>query len=94
MARDIGFSTTLMMTIYTFSSALFPASHLVHLSDRGEYDILDAIDLLIQSARRSMRSGWQIDMGYFEAKEKAERLLQDKITNTVRNGWGNHGVSK
>ncbi|GAB6877928.1 hypothetical protein JCM17823_02020 [Halorubrum gandharaense] len=40
-----------MTGFYTFSPAIFHACHLVQPSDRGEYELPDAIDLLIQSGR-------------------------------------------
>jgi glucose-1-phosphate thymidylyltransferase len=40
-----------MTGFYTFTPAIFDACHLVQPSDRGEYELPDAIDLLIQSGR-------------------------------------------
>ena len=40
-----------MTGFYTFMPAIFHACHLVQPSDRGEYELPDAIDLLIQSGR-------------------------------------------
>ena len=73
--------TNLVMTgFYTFSPAIFHACHLVQPSDRGEYELSDAVDLLIQSGRTidaiGLR-GWRIDVGYPEDREEAERRLQD-----------------
>ena len=72
--------TNLVMTgFYTFSPAIFHACHLVQPSDRGEYELSDAVDLLIQSGRTidaiGLR-GWRIDVGYPEDREEAERRLQ------------------
>lgn len=59
-------STTVLTGFYTFSPAIFHACHLVQPSDRGEYELTDAIDLLIRSGRTidaiQMR-GWRIDVG-------------------------------
>ncbi len=72
--------TNLVMTgFYTFTPAIFHACHLVQPSDRGEYELSDAIDLLIQSGRTidAIRmDGWRIDVGYPEDREEAERRLQ------------------
>jgi len=72
--------TNLVMTgFYTFSPAIFHACHLVQPSNRGEYEISEAIDLLIQSGRTidAIRmDGWRVDVGYPEDRDKAEELLQ------------------
>ncbi|MFW6045596.1 MAG: UTP--glucose-1-phosphate uridylyltransferase AglF [Natronomonas sp.] len=71
--------TNLVMTgFYTFSPAIFHACHLVQPSDRGEYELSDAIDLLLHSGRTidAIRmDGWRIDIGYPEDRDKAEQLL-------------------
>lgn len=73
--------TNLVMTgFYTFSPAIFHACHLVQPSDRGEYELSDAIDLLIQSGRTidAIRmDGWRIDVGYPEDRDEAERRLEE-----------------
>ena len=73
--------TNLVMTgFYTFTPAIFHACHLVQPSDRGEYELSDAIDLLIQSGRTidAIRmDGWRIDVGYPEDREEAERRLRE-----------------
>ena len=72
--------TNLVMTgFYTFTPAIFHACHLVQPSDRGEYELSDAVDLLLQSGRTidAIRmNGWRIDVGYPEDREEAERRLQ------------------
>ncbi|AOW80055.1 glucose-1-phosphate thymidylyltransferase [Halodesulfurarchaeum formicicum] len=69
-----------MMTGFdTFTPAIFHACHLVQPSDRGEYELSDAIDLLIESGRTidAIRmDGWRIDVGYPEDRDKAEQRLQ------------------
>jgi glucose-1-phosphate thymidylyltransferase len=74
--------TNLVMTgFYTFSPAIFYACHLVQPSDRGEYEISEAIDLLIQSGRTIDAigmDGWRIDVGYPEDRDEAERRLQEE----------------
>lgn len=74
-------SNLVMTGFYTFSPAIFHACHLVQPSDRGEYELSDAIDLLIQSGRTIdavQLDGWRIDIGYPEDRNKAEQYLADK----------------
>ncbi|MCU4741594.1 sugar nucleotidyltransferase [Halobacteria archaeon AArc-m2/3/4] len=72
-------SNLVMTGFYTFTPAIFHACHLVQPSNRGEYEISEAIDLLIQSGRTidAIRlEGWRIDVGYPEDRDEAERRLQ------------------
>ena len=74
-------SNLVMTGFYTFTPEIFHACHLVQPSDRGEYELPDAIDLLIQSGRTidAIRmDGWRIDVGYPEDREKAETLLSER----------------
>ncbi|KTG09034.1 UTP--glucose-1-phosphate uridylyltransferase [Haloprofundus marisrubri] len=79
--------TNLVMTgFYTFSPAIFHACHLVQPSDRDEYEITDAINLLLQSGRTidAIRlDGWRVDVGYPEDREEAERRLQEEVAETA-----------
>ena len=71
-------SNLVMTGFYTFTPAIFHACHLVQPSNRGEYEISEAIDLLIQSGRTidAIRmDGWRIDVGYPEDRDRAEELL-------------------
>ncbi|SER82381.1 UTP--glucose-1-phosphate uridylyltransferase AglF [Natrinema salaciae] len=74
-------SNLVMTGFYTFTPAIFHACHLVQPSDRGEYELPDAIDLLIQSGRTidAIRmDGWRVDVGYPADRDKAEdRLLTE-----------------
>ena len=73
-------SNLVMTGFYTFTPAIFHACHLVQPSDRGEYELPDAIDLLIQSGRTidAIRmDGWRIDVGYPDDREDAERRVQE-----------------
>jgi glucose-1-phosphate thymidylyltransferase long form len=73
-------SNLVMTGFYTFTPAIFHACHLVQPSDRGEYELSDAIDLLIKSGRTidAIRmEGWRIDVGYPEDRDEAERRLQE-----------------
>ncbi len=71
-------SNLVMTGFYTFSPAIFHACHLVQPSDRGEYELPDAVDLLIRSGRTidAVRmDGWRVDVGFPEDRSRAERLL-------------------
>ena len=73
-------SNLVMTGFYTFTPAIFHACHLVQPSNRGEYEISEAIDLLIHSGRTidAIRiEGWRVDVGYPEDREKAEALLEE-----------------
>jgi glucose-1-phosphate thymidylyltransferase len=73
-------SNLVMTGFYTFTPAIFHACHLVQPSNRGEYEISEAIDLLIQSGRTIDAiglNGWRIDVGYPEDRDEAERRLTD-----------------
>jgi glucose-1-phosphate thymidylyltransferase len=75
-------SNLVMTGFYTFTPAIFHACHLVQPSDRDEYEISDAIDLLIQSGRTIDAiplDGWRIDVGYPEDREEAEAQLKDSL---------------
>jgi glucose-1-phosphate thymidylyltransferase len=72
-------SNLVMTGFYTFTPAIFYACHLVQASNRGEYEISEAIDLLIQSGRTIDAvelDGWRIDIGYPEDRDEAEKRLQ------------------
>ena len=75
-------SNIVMTGFYTFTPAIFHACHLVQPSDRGEYEISDAIDLLIQSGRTidALRlNGWRVDVGYPEDRDRAEALIRGEV---------------
>jgi glucose-1-phosphate thymidylyltransferase len=72
-------SNLVMTGFYAFSPAIFHACHLVQPSNRDEYEISDAIDLLIHSGRTidAVRmDGWRMDIGYPEDRDRAEERLQ------------------
>lgn len=74
-------SNLVMTGFYTFTPAILHACHLVQPSDRGEYEITDAIDLLIQSGRTidAIRmDGWRLDIGYPEDRDEAEERLSEE----------------
>ncbi|WP_418286687.1 UTP--glucose-1-phosphate uridylyltransferase AglF [Halorubrum sp. DTA46] len=73
-------SNLVMTGFYTFTSEIFHACHLVQPSDRGEYELPDAIDLLIQSGRTidAIRlDGWRIDVGFPEDRDRAEERVSE-----------------
>jgi len=78
--------TNLVLTgFYTFTPAIFHACQLIQPSDRGEYELSDAIDLLIQSGRTIdaiQLDGWRIDIGYPEDREEAENRLQQSESSS------------
>jgi glucose-1-phosphate thymidylyltransferase len=72
-------SNLVMTGFYTFTPAIFHACHLVQPSDRGEYELPDAINLLLQSDRTidAIRmEGWRTDIGYPEDRDEAERRIK------------------
>jgi len=73
-------SNLVMTGFYSFTPAIFYACHLVQPSDRGEYELPDAVDLLIQSGRTidAIRmDGWRVDVGYPEDRDRVEERLSE-----------------
>ncbi|AWB28639.1 UTP--glucose-1-phosphate uridylyltransferase AglF [Halococcoides cellulosivorans] len=73
-------SNLVMTGFYTFSPAIFHAAKLVQPSNRGEYELSEAVDLLIRSGRTidAIRmDGWRVDVGYPEDRDRAEERLQE-----------------
>ena len=82
-------SNLVMTGFYTFTPAIFHACYLVQPSDRGEYELPDAIDLLIQSGRTidAIRmDGWRVDVGYPEDRDEAERRIEEAEGETRETG--------
>jgi glucose-1-phosphate thymidylyltransferase len=74
-------SNLVMTGFYTFTPAIFPACKLVQPSNRGEYEISEAIDLLIRSGRTIDAiaiEGWRMDIGYPEDRDEAEARLEGR----------------
>jgi glucose-1-phosphate thymidylyltransferase len=72
-------SNLVMTGFYTFTPAIFHACHLVQPSTRGECEISEAIDLLIQSGRTIDAvelDGWRIGVGSPDDRDEAETRLQ------------------
>ncbi|MDX1745176.1 MAG: UTP--glucose-1-phosphate uridylyltransferase AglF [Halobacteriales archaeon] len=79
-------SNLVMTGFYTFTPAIFHACHLVQPSNRGEYEISEAIDLLIRSGRTIDAlplDGWRLDIGYPEDRDEAERRLKDETQEST-----------
>ena len=79
-------SNLVMTGFYTFTPAIFHACHLVQPSNRGEYEISEAIDLLIQSGRTIDAigiNGWRIDVGYPEDRDEAEDRLATELAESA-----------
>jgi len=75
-------SNLVMTGFYTFTPAIFHACQLVQPSNRDEYEISDAIDLLLHSGRTidAIRmDGWRNDIGYPEDRDQAEKRLQGEV---------------
>ncbi|QLG27395.1 sugar nucleotidyltransferase [Halorarum halophilum] len=71
-------SNLVMTGFYTFTPAIFHACHLVQPSNRGEYEISDAVGLLLASGRTIdalALDGWRMDIGYPEDRDEAEQRL-------------------
>ncbi len=79
-------SNLVMTGFYTFTPEIFHACHLVQPSNRNEYEISEAIDLLIRSGRTIdaiQIDGWRIDVGYPEDRDEAEKRLQEIQAKTA-----------
>lgn len=73
-------SNLVITGFYTFTPSIFHACHLVQPSDRGEYELTDAINLLIQSGRTidAIRlDGWRMDIGYPDDRDRAEERIRE-----------------
>jgi glucose-1-phosphate thymidylyltransferase len=82
-------SNLVMTGFYTFTPAIFHACHLVQPSNRGEYEISEAIDLLIRSGRTIDAiglEGWRMDIGYPKDRDEAERRLQEGVEEAAAAG--------
>ena len=90
-------SNLVMTGFYTFTPAIFHACNRVQPSDRGEYELSDAVDLLLQSGRTIDAiglDGWRVDIGYPEDRDTAERRLQDQMGEaSTRSEEGQDGTA-
>jgi glucose-1-phosphate thymidylyltransferase len=71
-----------LVGVYMFTPAIFEAAHSIKPSGRGELEITDAIDTLIESDRRvesHIVKGWWKDTGKLEDMLEANRLVLEDI---------------
>src|SRR3954470_13648365 len=71
-----------LVGVYMFTPAIFEAAHSIKPSGRGELEITDAIDSLIESDRRvesHIVKGWWKDTGKLEDMLEANRLVLEDI---------------
>jgi glucose-1-phosphate thymidylyltransferase len=71
---------TLVLTgVFVFDPDIFHACHLVRPSDRGEYELTDAIDLFLRAGRRVETvelDGWRINVNTPADRDRAEQVLE------------------
>jgi glucose-1-phosphate thymidylyltransferase len=75
-------SNLALVGVYMFTPAIFEAAHSIEPSARGELEITDAIDALIESDRRvesHIVKGWWKDTGKLEDMLEANRLVLEDI---------------
>jgi glucose-1-phosphate thymidylyltransferase len=75
-----------LVGVYMFTPAIFEAAHSIKPSGRGELEITDAIDTLIESDRRvesHIVKGWWKDTGKLEDMLEANRLVLEDIEPRV-----------
>jgi glucose-1-phosphate thymidylyltransferase len=71
-----------LVGVYMFTPSIFEAAHSIKPSARGELEITDAIDTLIESDRRvdsHIVRGWWKDTGKLEDMLEANRLVLEDI---------------
>jgi glucose-1-phosphate thymidylyltransferase len=71
-----------LVGVYMFGPSIFKAAHEIEPSARGELEITDAIDALIESDRRvepHIVKGWWKDTGMLEDMLEANRLVLEDI---------------
>jgi glucose-1-phosphate thymidylyltransferase len=75
-----------LVGVYLFTSAVHEAVRAIHPSGRGELEITDAIQWLIDSGMRvrtQVLSGWWIDTGKLTPLLEANRLMLEKLERSV-----------
>jgi glucose-1-phosphate thymidylyltransferase len=75
-----------LVGVYMFTPAIFEAARSIEPSGRGELEITDAIDRLIESERRvepHIVKGWWKDTGKLEDMLEANRLVLEDIEQRI-----------
>ncbi len=75
-----------LVGVYMFDKTIFEAVHAIKPSQRGELEITDAIQYLIDKGYRvhpHIISGWWKDTGKLEDMLEANRIMLEAITSTV-----------
>jgi glucose-1-phosphate thymidylyltransferase len=75
-----------LVGVYMFTPAIFEAAHSIEPSGRGELEITDAIDSLIESDRRvepHIVKGWWKDTGKLEDMLEANRLVLEDLNPRI-----------
>jgi glucose-1-phosphate thymidylyltransferase len=75
-----------LVGVYMFTPAIFEAARSIEPSGRGELEITDAIDSLIESDRRvepHIVKGWWKDTGKLEDMLEANRLVLEDIEQRI-----------
>ena len=72
-------SRLVLTGLSAFDPDAFHACHLVQLSDRGEYELADAVDLLVQAGRRVETvpfGGWRVNVNTPADRQRAQIRFQ------------------
>jgi len=75
-----------LVGVYMFGPEIFGAAHSIEPSGRGELEITDAIDALIDAGKRvepHVVKGWWKDTGRLEDMLEANRLVLEEIESKV-----------
>ena len=75
-----------LVGVYMFSPAIFEAAHSIEPSARGELEITDAIDALIDGGKRvepHIVKGWWKDTGKLEDMLEANRLVLEDLEERI-----------
>jgi glucose-1-phosphate thymidylyltransferase len=75
-----------LVGVYMFGPSIFEAAHAIEPSARGELEITDAIDRLIENGRRvepHIVRGWWKDTGKLEDMLEANRLVLEDIERRI-----------
>jgi glucose-1-phosphate thymidylyltransferase len=74
-----------LVGVYLFTQAIFPAVHAIKPSGRGELEITDAIQYLVDDRKRVLPhviTGWWKDTGKLEDMLEANRIMLDDIADS------------